>query len=61
MKPGEMDMLEHASITGTIWNGLTVQARNGRPAKLAVIDDAGNVLEAGPAVARECWNIVFGE
>lgn len=39
-------------ITAVAHEGLTVQI-NGRPGKLAVLDEAGNVIAAGPAVARE--------
>lgn len=59
MTPGELDRMEHATMTGTLWAGLTVKTRDGRPAKLAIIDDAGNVIESGVSVAREAWNIVL--
>lgn len=39
-------------ITAVIHEGLTVQA-NGKPARLAIIDEDGKVLAAGPDVARE--------
>lgn len=39
-------------ITAVAHEGLTVLA-NGKPARLAIIDDDGNVLAAGDAVARE--------
>lgn len=59
MRPGPLDTLENAVITGTIWEGLTVTTRDGKPARLAIIDDDGKVIEAGEPVARECWNVVL--
>jgi len=59
MKPGPTDTLLHAQLTGSIWSGLTVTTREGKPARLAIIDDAGQVLEAGTTVARECWYVVL--
>jgi hypothetical protein len=59
MTPGPTDTLQHAHLTGSIWQGLTASTRDGKPARLAIIDDAGNVIEAGATVARECWNVVL--
>lgn len=39
-------------ITAVIHEGLTVLA-DGKPARLAIIDDDGNILAAGDDVARE--------
>lgn len=39
-------------ISSVITEGLTVRA-NGKPARLAVIDDEGRVLASGDQVARE--------
>lgn len=39
-------------ITAVIHEGLTVLA-NGKPARLAIIDEAGNILAAGDDVSRE--------
>lgn len=59
MIPGPVDTLKNAVITGAIWRGLVVTTRDGKPAKLAIVDENGTVIEDGPAVARECWNIVL--
>jgi len=45
--------LKNAQLTGTIYNGFTVTTRDGKPAHLAIIDEAGNIIDAGTAVARE--------
>lgn len=39
-------------ITAVAYEGLSVMA-HGKPARLAIIDEAGNILAAGPEVARE--------
>lgn len=53
----ETDTLEHARISANINTGYQVTTADGRPARLAIIDADGNVIEAGPAVAREAWNV----
>lgn len=59
MRHGPTDTLQHAQLTGAIYNGLTATTRDGKPARLAIIDEAGTIIEAGPAVAREAWNVVL--
>ena len=59
MKPDTLDTLENAVMTGTIYGGLTVTTRDSKPARLAIIDDAGNIIDSGTAVARECWQIAI--
>lgn len=51
--------LENAQLTGTIYSGLTATTRDGKPARLAIIDEDGNIIEAGFAVAREAWRIAL--
>ena len=53
------DTLQAAQISAVIHRGLSVQTRDGRPARLAIIDADGQVIEAGPAVAREAWNVAI--
>ena len=53
----QTDTLENAVVIGVVHKGITVQTRDGRPAQLAIIDDDGNVIESGPAVAREVWHV----
>lgn len=50
-------ILEAAEISAVIHQGLTTKAKDGKAARLAIIDDDGNILEAGPAVAREAFNV----
>lgn len=53
----ETDTLEQARISANINTGYQVTTADGRPARLAIIDADGNVIEEGPAVAREAWNV----
>jgi len=53
----ETDTLEQARISANINTGYQVTTADGRAARLAIIDADGNVIEAGPAVAREAWNV----
>lgn len=49
--------LERGTISANVSTGFQVKTAEGRPARLAIIDDDGNVIEAGEAVAREAWNV----
>ena len=53
----ETDTLEHARISANVNSGYQLTTADGRRARLAIIDDDGNVIEAGAAVAREAWNV----
>lgn len=46
-----------SSISATISEGFAVTTADGRPARLAVVDDAGNIVEAGPQVAQQAWAV----
>ena len=52
--------LQHTQLTGTIHSGITATTLDGKPARLAIIDDDGNILDAGLPVAREVWHLVIG-
>jgi hypothetical protein len=45
------------SISATISTGFTATTKAGKPARLAIIDEAGNVIEAGPTVAWAAWRV----
>ena len=51
--------LEHAVISGVSHEGLSVKLKDGRTARLAIVDDQGNVVETGAAVAKEAWNVTL--
>lgn len=53
------DALPNAVISGVVYEGLTVRTRDGRPARLAILDDSGQVLADGDAVSRECWHVAM--
>ena len=49
--------LQNSVISANVNIGYQVRTADGRQGRLAIIDDAGNVIEAGEAVAREAWNV----
>lgn len=55
----ETGRLKTAIISAVGHEGLTVTTRDGRPARLAIIDSDGNVIESGPSVAIEAWNVTL--
>lgn len=59
MTPGNADTMQHAVASGTPWGGLTLTLRDGRRAHLAIIDDAGQVIESGRSVEAAVWHTVL--
>lgn len=55
----ETNTLGLAIISAVCFEGLRVQTKEGKPAKLAIIDEDGNVIESGEAVAKEAWNVTL--
>lgn len=53
----ETGALQHGCISANVTSGYQLTTADGRPARLAIIDADGNVVEAGDAVAREAWNV----
>ena len=49
--------LEHGCISANVTTGYRFTTADGRPARLAIIDDDGKVVEAGESVEREAWNV----
>ncbi|CAI8973570.1 hypothetical protein PUP68_07475 [Pseudomonas chlororaphis] len=49
--------LENGRISANVSSGYQFTTANGRPARLAIIDEQGNVVESGDVVAREAWNV----
>lgn len=49
--------IKNAAISGKAHTGLIVTTLDGKPAHLAIIDDAGNILESGKAVAEEAMAV----
>ncbi|MCI1043878.1 hypothetical protein HWE05_11615 [Caballeronia zhejiangensis] len=49
--------LLHAVIRARAWDGLTILTEDGRPATLAVIDANGHVIESGPELVSEVWDV----
>lgn len=53
----ETGTLQHGCISANVNSGYQLTTADGRPARLAIIDDQGNVVEAGDTVAKEAWNV----
>lgn len=51
--------LEHAEISATISQGLSVKTESGKQARLAILDEEGNILESGEAVCREAFAVAI--
>lgn len=50
--------LNNAQISAVIHEGLTIES-NGRRCQLAIVDESGNIIEAGDQVAREAFNVAI--
>lgn len=57
--PIQTGTLATAQISARIHSGLAVKLPDGRPGKLAIVDDSGAVVDASPAVAREAWLVAI--
>ncbi|PMQ04229.1 hypothetical protein DyAD56_16195 [Dyella sp. AD56] len=57
--PIEVGTLQNSIISAVAHEGLIVTTRDGLPARIAIIDEHGNVIEAGEAVAEEAWNVAI--
>lgn len=51
------DTLQHSRISANVNTGYQITTADGRPARMAIIDADGNVIETGDAVSREAWNV----
>jgi len=51
--------LTQAVLTAVCFEGLSAETREGQKATFAIIDETGKVIERGPAVAREAWNVTL--
>lgn len=47
------------TITAQAHTRYRITTPDGRPARLAIIDDAGNVVAAGDDVTRDCWLVAI--
>ncbi|WP_321789376.1 hypothetical protein [Burkholderia pyrrocinia] len=48
-----------STISAVSFQGLSVVTPDGNPATLAVVDQNGKIVEAGPAVTRAVWDIAI--
>ncbi|WP_233866771.1 hypothetical protein [Paraburkholderia adhaesiva] len=57
--PESAPVLKHSTVTALMWERYRITSEDGKPATLAIIDEKGNVLDAGPEVARELWELAL--
>lgn len=50
-------LLQAARISATASTGFSCTTAEGKPARLAIVDEAGNVIEAGADVAWAAWRV----
>ncbi|MEX3950581.1 hypothetical protein AB4Y45_25585 [Paraburkholderia sp. EG287A] len=55
--PENAPVLRHSTVTALMWERFTITGDDGRPATLAILDEDGHVLDAGPQVAHELWEL----
>lgn len=48
-----------STISAVSYRGLSVMTPEGMPATLAVIDQDGKVIDAGPSVTRAVWDVAI--
>lgn len=53
----ETGTLKQCTISADINTGFQIKTADGKQARMAIIDDDGNIIEAGAAVAKEAWNV----
>ncbi|MDN7510932.1 hypothetical protein [Burkholderia multivorans] len=46
-------------ISAVSYEGFSIATSDGRPAKLAVIDEDGQIVEAGPKIADVVWDVAI--
>lgn len=49
--------LQAARISANVSSGFVATTADGKPARLAIIDEDGNVIEAGQDVAWAAWRV----
>nr|WP_321861324.1 hypothetical protein [Burkholderia cenocepacia] len=48
-----------STISAVSFQGLSIVTPDGNPATLAVIDENGKIVEAGPSVMRAVWDVAI--
>jgi hypothetical protein len=49
--------LRNSTISAVSFEGLSITTISGEPETLAILDKDGNIIDVGPNVAREAWNV----
>ena len=51
------DTLQNCEISAVSFQGLTVKTASGEPATLAVVDKDGKIIESGPGVLKQTFDV----
>ncbi|HKR40084.1 MAG TPA: hypothetical protein VJU59_10490 [Paraburkholderia sp.] len=57
--PENAPVLRHSTVTALMWEHFKITGEDGKPATLAIIDENGKVLDVGPQVADELWELAL--
>ncbi|MBC8722101.1 hypothetical protein F6X37_11000 [Paraburkholderia sp. 31.1] len=52
-------ILQHSCVVAVIWEHYTITDTQGKPATLAIVDEQGKVLDSGPEVQQEIWDLAI--
>ena len=50
-------MIDGANLKATVSTGFTASGPEGQPARMAIVDDQGNILAVGDDVAWAAWRV----
>lgn len=53
----KIGQLKNATLSAAIYHGLSVTLPDGGKARLAIVDEDGNIIDDSPLVAREAFNV----
>ena len=57
--PACAPVLKRSIVTARSWERYTITDLEGRPAVFAILDGDGQILDSGPAVAQEIWDLAI--
>lgn len=49
--------LENAVISANVSTGFRLSTKEGKPLRMALVDEAGSIVEAGDSVALAAWRV----
>jgi hypothetical protein len=58
INPSEIPAFEHVDLSANCF-GIEAKTKDGKPARLAVVDESGAVLESGADVKQAAWLLML--